>query len=218
MSLPRPPATGVIARRPSPVSAPAARRLSAALLLSLLAACSSSPPLQFFQLRADPPADAAATPALPAATGRWQIGPIQLPEYLDRDSLLLPVGRAGLRALSGQRWAEPLRDALPRVLRMDLARLRGADLVWGIPTPAGVGIARQLRVEVQQFDATEDGSAVVLQARWWLLDPAGAVPAEVHDSRLSAPARSAAPDDLVAAHRAVLWLLARDIATRAGGG
>ena len=191
--------------------------LSAALLAGLLAACSSSPPLQFYQLRADPPAGATTAAPLPAATGRWQIGPIQLPEYLDRDTLLLPVGQAGLRALSGQRWAEPLRDALPRVLRMDLARLRGADQVWGTPTPAGLAIARQLRVEIQQFDATEDGSAVVLQARWWLVDPAGAVPAEVHDSRLSAPARSAAPDDLVAAHRAVLWLLARDIATRAGG-
>lgn len=215
MSLPLSPDVRVDARRHRHVIA--ARWLSAALLTGLLAACSSSPPLQYFQLRADPPAGAAAPTTPSASTGRWQIGPVQLPEYLDRDTLLLPTGQAGLRALNGQRWAEPLRDAVPRVLRMDLARLRGADQVWAIPTPAGVSIARQLRVEIQQLDATEDGSAVVLQARWWLLDPAGAVPAEVHDSRLSAPARSAAPDDLVAAHRAVLWLLARDIATRAGG-
>lgn len=187
--------------------------LGAALAAAGLAGCSSSPPQQLYQLRAEAPADGLPPPPAPAANAPvWTIGPISLPEYLDRDAILRPQGQAGLGALPLQRWAEPLRDAVPRILRQDLARLRGVDKVWAAPAPPGVNAEWQLRVEIQQFEAAADGRSVVLQARWWLQDPAGRLPVVVRERRLSVGIGGAGPDELVAAHRALLGVLARVIA------
>ena len=181
-------------------------------LLVLLSACSSSPPVQLYQLRADPPGLFAAPAA--AAGERWSLGAVQLPDYLDRDALLRPTGQAGLTALTGHRWAEPLRDAVPRLLQQDLARLRGAEQVWRAPLPPGVAVDRQLRVEIQQLEARADGLGVVLAARWMLIDPSGRGPARVFDSRIEVPSAEASPDALVSAHRTALWQLAQEMVAR----
>lgn len=199
-------------------------------LTALLAGCagSVSPPARLYQLRAEPPSSPAATPV--AGNAVWQLGRVDVPGYLDRDTLLMPTGQAGLRPLSGNRWAEPLSDALPRLLRQDLARLMGADKVWGQPLPPGVRITQQLQVEIQRLDASPLGDAVVLQARWTLVDPLGKTNPRVDQAELraslaggvpaptgSASAATADPDRLVAAHREVMWLLAQRIAVGAAG-
>ncbi|HSI57386.1 MAG TPA: PqiC family protein [Ideonella sp.] len=213
---------------PSPASA-ARALLGAAALAALLAGCagSVSPPAHLYQLRADPPASlAAGAPA--AGNVVWQLGRVQLPAYLDRDTLLVPTGQAGLQPLSGHRWAEPLRDAVPRLLRQDLARLLGPDKVWGQPLPPGVQLTGQLLVELQRLDASAAGDAVVLQARWTLVDPAGKAAPVVTEAELRAAivrdpgpasgvagAGTPAPERLVNAHREVLWQLAQRIAASA---
>ena len=179
-------------------------------LAALLAGCGSSPPVALYQLRADPPA--VAVPAKRVAAERWVLTAVQLPDYLDRDALVLPSGRAGLQALSGHRWAEPLRDAVPRLLLQDLASLRGIEQVWRAPVPPGVAIDRQLRVELRQFEAVDaQMKRVVLAARWVLADPAGKQPARVGETRLEVASADASPDALAAAHRAALWQLAQAI-------
>jgi len=110
--------------------------LPAAALLLGACAGSSLPAVQWVRLPAEAPGPAAA-PA-PAAPGVWQLmAPVQLPGHLDRDALLVPQGAAGLQGLGGARWAEPLRDAVPRLLRQDLEREFGAP-VWTAPLPPGV--------------------------------------------------------------------------------
>lgn len=201
---------------------PLTRSAAAAAALSalLLSACGSSPPVQLYQLRADPPASAAKVQApsspLPA-TPRWALGAVRLPDYLDRDAILRPNGQAGLSTLKGQQWAEPLRDALPRLLLQDLARLRGANEVWRLPLPAGISVTRELQVDIEQFEANADASAVILSARWLLIDPSGKAPAQVFNSHIQAPSAQPTPDALVSAHREALWQLAQDIQVRAGG-
>jgi len=101
---------------------------------------------------------------------------VQIPEYLDRSSIVVPTGSAGLSPLAGHRWAEPLKDAIPRILRQDLSALLGAQHVWAAPVPPGVVITRQLRLELLRFEASADRRQVRLQARWSLADPAGKSP------------------------------------------
>jgi hypothetical protein len=124
----------------------------------------------------------------------------------------VPRGQAGLQALDGHRWAEPLRDAVPRLLRQDLAALLGEARVWTAPLPAGVAPTRQLRVELLALQATADRGAVSLQARWSLADPAGAAPPWVEAAQFEVPSAGPEPDALVAAHRLALWRLAERIA------
>ena len=150
-----------------------------------------------------------------AARQRWALGPVLLPEYLDRDAIVRPSGQSALLTQPGQRWAEPLRDAVPRLLLQDLARLRGADQVWRAPAPPGVKVERQLRVDVQRLDASVGGNSVVLQARWMLIDPSGQSAPRVGDSHIEVPLASGSTDALVAAHRLALWRLAQELAQSA---
>ena len=145
---------------------PAARRRARAhvacalLAAAALAGCSAAPPLRWVQLPLDPSAPRLA-PGLPApaseaarsGAGPIHLLPVRLPEVLDRDELLVPQGPAGLAPLSGWRWAEPLREAVPRLLRDDLARALGESRVWTSPLPAGLGRVQPLRVEVVMMQA-----------------------------------------------------------------
>jgi len=177
-----------------------------------LSGCGSSPPVQLYQLRADPP----GVGALPAASASptWALGPIMLPEYLDRDAIVRASGLAGLVSNPAERWAESLRDAVPRLLQQDLARLRGSDSVWRLPLPPGVSAERQLRVEIQRLDADSAGRSVVLHARWTLIDPSGASKPAVAERRIEVAVTAADTDALVSAHRSALWQLAQAIAGR----
>ena len=197
-----------------------------AALLLLVGGCASPlPPVQWVRLPALMPdvpnllevpnlpnAPGATTAPRPATAPVWQLmAPVLLPGHLDRDALLVPQGRAGLQPLGGARWAEPLRDALPRLLRHDLAQLLGAPL-WAAPLPPGLRPTRQLRLEISALDVADDGRSVLLQARWSLADPAGAVPPQLGDASLRAVADGADAGALVLAHRRALWLLAQRIA------
>jgi uncharacterized lipoprotein YmbA len=174
--------------------------LAAALLSLLLAACASSgPPPRLLRLPATPPQTQTQTLLSGTAlstggtTGAWQlIGPIGLPNYLDSDAVLVAEGPAELRPLPGVRWAEPLRDAVPRLLTADLVRLRGEGKLWTGPVPAGQTVQRELRLTLTALDAQADGS-VSLRARWTLLDPAGALPPISRETSLHTAAGAAAP-------------------------
>lgn len=202
-----------VPRTPSPAAPAPVRRRALTLVLAgaaLLAACGSSPPLQLYRLPSAPPLP---PPAAPQAAEVWQLLlPVRIPDYLDRQALLLPQGESGLLALSDQRWAESLREAVPRVLREDLALLRGEDRVWTAPVPAGVVVARRLRVELLALDVGTDRRSVHLQARWTLVDPQGQKPPLAETASLDAPAAGTRVDELVAAHRLALWRLAERIA------
>jgi uncharacterized protein len=180
-------------------------------VLALCTGCAGSPPVHLYRLSAELPAGAAVVQPL-ANAPRWAFISVTLPDYLDRDAILVPTGQAGLNSLPGQRWAEPLRDAVTRVMRADLTRLRGADRLWSLPLPQGVTAQAYLKVELLSFEAAPDRSVVHLAARWWLTDPSGARPTQVHQARFDTAVQGADVDALAAAHRAALWTLAQDIA------
>lgn len=177
--------------------------------LALLVACGTPQPApRLYQLRA-----AAPVPVVPvASTQVVQLLAVSLPELLERDALLVPQGQAGLEALSSHRWAEPLRDAVPRVLRQDLAALIGEARVWVAPVPAGVALTRRLRVEILALQPRADRSGVMLEARWTLSDATGHTAPRVELTRIEAAATGPEPDALVAAHRLALWRLAEQLA------
>jgi hypothetical protein len=147
----------------------------------------------------------------------WEISPrVPLPGALERDTLVRASGAAGLELLTGHRWAEPLRDAVPRLLLHDLAQLRGGARVWAAPAPPGVAVARRLRVELLALQAAADGRSLNLQAQWWLQETGTpASPPRKGQLTLQLPLADAGVDTLAAAHRLALWRLAVQIARTA---
>ena len=196
--------------------APAAR-WAACLSVAWLAGCASPlPALQWVRLPAEPaqPVVAVAMPASHTAAV-WQLmAPVVLPGHLDREPLLLPQGGAGLQPLGGARWAEPLREAVARLLRQDLARALGTE-VWAAPLPPGLRPTQQLRIELLAFDITPDARGVALQARWSLADATGATPPRLGEAGFVTAAAGQGADALAAAHRQALATLATRVVTGA---
>lgn len=182
-----------------------------AMLAALLAGCASPlPPVTWLRLPAEVPGSE-VPPTAPVGREVWQLmAPVGLPGHLDRDALLVGTGGASLQPLGGVRWAEPLRDVVPRLLRQDLSRAWGAP-VWAAPLPPGVRPTRQLRVEFSALDVTADGRGVQLQARWSLADAQGATPPQVGEAAFVTPASGADADALAAAHRRAVQQLAQRI-------
>jgi uncharacterized protein len=187
--------------------------LCAALVFSLLfglVACGTpQPAARLYQLRAEPPA---AVKTVNARHTVQLMAPVRVPELLDRSELLLPQGQAGLQALAGHRWAEPLRDAIPRVMQQDLVALLGDQRVWVAPVPPAVAITRQLRVEILSLLPRADRATVLLQARYTLADTAAGGAAQASTVNIEVPSAGPEPDALVAAYRLALWRLAERIA------
>ena len=144
----------------------------------------------------------------------WEVsGQVRLPGALDRDTLGVSTGAASLVPLAGHRWAEPLRDSVPRRLVSDLALLRGERLGWRAPSPAGVNVTRQLRVEVDSLMADSARQLLRLQARWSLTDvQGGTTPPVLGQADIDVPLANASPDALAAGHRMAVWRLAQRIA------
>lgn len=182
--------------------------------MALLAACISPlPAIQWLRLpeAAQPQVPVQPVPALEREV--WQLlGPVVLPAYLDREPVLVAQGAAGLRPLGELRWAEPLRDAVTRALRADLARQLGTAL-WTAPLPAGVAPTRQVRIELLAFDLEDEARRLQLRARWWLQDPrSGAAPRQ-GIVEFSLPA-AAGGEAVAQAHRQALAQLAQRLAAQ----
>lgn len=213
----------------------AAGAASILMAVSALAGCAAPlAPVSWIRLPVDPtgqsspspspapaPAPEAGRSAAPVV-GRaarsqpaWLLrSPVALPGHLDRDAVLVPQGAAGLRPLDGLRWAEPLRDAVPRLLRRDLERRLDAE-VWMAPVPPGAGFGRQLAVELLAFDVLPERRGVAVRARWTLADPGGGLPPRVFEDGFVTLAEAPDPDGLALAHRLALWRLAGRIADSA---
>lgn len=211
-----------------------------ATALGPLAGCAASavPPTTWLRLAADwPPSAGQGTAASgspnatggPSATGNpaaqsgevWQLmQPLPLPAHLDRDSLFLPQGADGalVRPLAGARWVEPLRDAVPRLLREDLSRRMGGQPLWVAPLPPGLAPTRQLRVEITTFEIGGDGRTLATWARWSIADARGARPPVAHETRFGTPAaRPEAAESWALAHRQAIVALAERIAATMKG-
>ncbi len=192
------------------------RVLKGLAALIFLAACGTPvPPPQLYQLRAAPPVALPAAAAGTAAAAMPNVQlllPVAIPELLERDAIIVASGQAGVQALAGHRWAEPLRDAVPRLLRQDLAALLGNGRLWVAPLPAGLLVQRQLRVELLVLQADAARSSVQLQARWTVSDatgPAGgATRVSTQVETVNAAIAGTDTEALVVAHRLALWRFA----------
>lgn len=189
--------------------------LGAGAVPLLLAGCASPQvPTRWYELKSEPPE---AVPAPRPGDGSvWELsGRLPLPGTLERDTLVVSSGAAGVLPLAGHRWVVPLRDSIPQRLAADLALLRGEGLVWLSPAPAGVLVARRLRVAIDTLVADEARQTLRLRARWWFTDTAASAsqPPTTGQADIGIALFGRSTDELAAAHRLALWRLAQRISS-----
>ena len=136
--------------------------LRACLLLAALAGCAPSQPTQFYTL------STVTEPAAAPRSGQGLViglGPLTLPQYLDRPGIVTRAGANQMRLGEFSQWAEPLEPLLTRIMAEDLYALTGADDVIPIPQRGDLPLDRVVEVDFARFDANEAGE-VKLDARW----------------------------------------------------
>jgi len=177
-----------------------------ALVAATLVGCSSSPPVVFYTLTEIPSTAAISkTPAYEIL-----VGPVTLPETLDRPQLVTRVSDTQVDVLEQQRWAAPLNSEVPRVLAANLNQLLADAAVTVEPQPSTGRPVWRVAVEIQRFDATP-GSHVTVEALWSIQGTPGTEP-KIGYSVLREPVSGPGYDALVAAHAAAITALSREIA------
>lgn len=141
--------------------------LAAILAVTLLAGCGKSGATHFYSFSSMEGAPSSQPPCLSLG-----VGPVEVPAYLDRRSVMVRESENRLALAEFEEWAEPVRDGLSRVLAQNLGVLVCAKPIAVHPWPAGVNPGYQVTVQVQRFDGAP-GKEVALEATWSILDKEG---------------------------------------------
>lgn len=180
------------------------------VLMLMLGACARTPPAQYYLLSAPVMATAGK-----ADGPRLGLGPIRLPEYLDRPQIVSWASATRLSLSNSHRWAEPLQQSFARALLAQLAQALPEVQIAPWPWRGTQAPARQIALDVQRFERGADG-VLHLDVRWTVQTTDGAHAPLAFDSAIALPVAGAADDydAIVAAASAAVGALASDIAAR----
>jgi uncharacterized lipoprotein YmbA len=182
----------------------------AALLLAcwfstVLAGCARSPQVNFYAL--SPMVQAGAVNNPPAFS--VAVAPVTLPELVDRPQLVLNTAGSRVDILEMHRWAEPLKNAIPRLLADNLSRLLGTNRISSYPQSVSNSADFRITADFLRFEST--GDAVLIEALW-NIHAAGDGPRKIRRFTISENFRDDANDARVAAYSRALAALSRAMA------
>jgi uncharacterized lipoprotein YmbA len=175
-------------------------------LVLWLSACGSSPPNNFYRL----------TPALAPVPGNQEpslgIGPVDVPEFLNRNSMVYTRGGNQLQIASTERWAEPLEYGINRVVGLNLSALMRTENLRFFPWDVRQAPDYGVRISVLDLDAREAEATLIVD--WLIYKPADGTHLTRQISEFRQPLASGQlePADLPAAYSALFYQFSEAIA------
>jgi len=139
------------------------------------------------------------------------VGPITLPDYLDRTQIVTVTGEHMLALDEFSRWAESLQESFYRVLIEDLSSLLNTPEVYGNNQSGSISADYQVTIDVTRFDVVPGGNAVL--TAFWSISKDGNVPSIRRKSVLRAPVSATGFPGVVDAQNRTLTAFSRDIAS-----
>jgi uncharacterized lipoprotein YmbA len=177
---------------------------SLCLALFLLAGCSTSPKANFYTLSGSPQ----PLPTASAAPYQVAIGPLNLPEMLDRPQIVTRISPNQVTFSESERWAEPLKNAIPRLLAEQLTQRLGARI--SVYPQAAESKDISLNLTLLHFES-QPGEAATVELQWTLRRSKDGVLREGHALAREAVANGSY-EALVAAHARALNRIGAQIA------
>jgi uncharacterized lipoprotein YmbA len=179
--------------------------------LAWLAGCASSPASSFYILSPLPEAKARQETLVEGGVSLG-IGPVTLPDYMDRPQMVSGlVGAGRIEVDEYQRWGGSLRADIVNTLGENLAHLLGTSRVVILPAEVRLPVQHRLVVDILRFEADGNGQAL-LKARWALIDSSGEVALAMRESAYRQPFKQGDRDAQVAALSATLGDFSREVA------
>lgn len=183
------------------------KRIGPVIGLALVAGCGTSPQVRYYTLNAVEAPAVAAVPGKAALT--VTVGPVSVPDAVDRPQIVLRVAPNRVERSEFERWGEALKFAVPRVVAASLARELASAQIF-VYSPSVPAADFRVLIDVERFDS-EPARAVTVEASWSILPRVKGEP-KTGRSVVREPVAAAGYDALVAAHSRALAAVSRDIA------
>ena len=181
-------------------------------VLVFLAGCrSSTPPVEFYTLSpltSVSEADKVAGLRDNIAVG---VGPLQIPNIIDRPQIVTRIGPNKINVDEFHRWAGSVYEDFLRVVTMNLATLLPSSLVVAFPWEDYFDPDYRIYMEVQQFDGRL-GQYAQLVITWTITTQEARKILLVRKSLIREPVQGEDYDAFVAAKSRILATLSRQIA------
>lgn len=182
-------------------------RAGALFALLGLTACGTPQSYRFYTLSAEAGIESVSPKT---AAYRLVVGPVSVPEDIDRPQLLIRRDPYQVSLDEGHRWAGPLRNDIPRVVAENLSTLLGTPKVTVALQELSVEADLRVSIEILRFEGRL-GEAARLDALWFIKrlpnGPSLSGRTQVREAVDDAEHRA-----LVAAYSRTLATLSRDIA------
>ncbi len=183
------------------------------LFMVILAGCASSYSSRFYQLNAPQSTASVASDVSPCHGMVVAIGPVRIPDYLDRPQIVTRSGKNELKLSEFDRWAGSLESDIGRVLVEDISSILPPDcasvLYWTSYSESQVPASYRVEVNVDRFEGTL-GDSVLLKAQWKVYAHDRSLLMK-KESKISKQLNGSSYDALVAAMSGALERLSRDI-------
>ncbi|MGW8184324.1 MAG: PqiC family protein [Burkholderiales bacterium] len=177
--------------------------MALAAAAGLVAGCGTTPDSAFYTLKAEAGAGSARESAISIV-----VGPVTVPEAVDRPELVVRTTGNRVRIEEFHRWVEPLKAEIPRVIAAQLGR----DLdTPNTGTSSDVAIANpdfRVLLDIQRFESQLGGDATV-DALWTVRTREDK---SVTGRTIARESVAGGYESLVAAHRRALATVSRAIA------
>jgi uncharacterized lipoprotein YmbA len=137
------------------------------------------------------------------------VGPITLPEVVDRPQFVLREGPNEVTIVELHRWAGPLKSEISRSIADNLAADLNVKRVAAYPQSAGDNADYRVLVDIQRFDSTL-GESATIDALWTVKRASDGA---LRTGRLTARESGSGGtyDALAAAHSRALATISREI-------
>jgi uncharacterized lipoprotein YmbA len=148
----------------------------AILFFLIIAGCigGQSAPTQFYMMDPVPPTSTHPAVALGGPVVWVSLDPVEVPEYLNRPQIVTHLDRAEYHLDEFNRWLEPLRDNLTRVIAENLTGMLVTEGIDVLSMSRSVETDFSLSIQILRLDGKR-GQSMVLIARWSLFDRTGNV-------------------------------------------
>lgn len=170
----------------------------------------TSQPPKFYLLNAFPSSEHAMAKA-PSGLAIG-IGPIDIPEYVDRPQIVIRISANELSLAEFHKWAEPLKDNIPQVLVENLSVLMKTDQVVRYPWKRSTPIDYHVTIDIARFDTAPDNEAHLV-ARWQVFGEDTRVILETKKSHFTAPLQGSDYASIVLALNETMNDLSQAVAT-----
>lgn len=188
---------------------------NAALVSTIVAAfalgsCATAPRASLYTLNGTEPVPAGDLSSLVLA-----IGPVDLPQYLDRPHIVTRLSDTRLRVDEFHRWGGALEEDISRILALQLGGRLGTRRIYNYPSRVVAETDYRIALDIRAFDGALGGT-VKLDVSWSVIDDRSSRVVKTGQARYQSTSGGPGYDAYVAALSDTVAQLGDDLAVALG--